>query len=139
VLETTRQFAAKEAMEGRFQYLPGDLRTAEFPAAAFDLAMLGNIVHGENEQVSRDLFGRIHRALDAGGRLVIIDMIPNDERSGPPFPLLFALNMLVNTDEGDTYTLAQYRDWLTAAGFARVDTVDIASHSPVIVATKSAS
>ena len=45
--------------------------------------------------------------------------------------------MLVNTDEGDTYTRADCTTSLTAAGFARVDTTDIASHSPAIVAVKS--
>jgi ubiquinone/menaquinone biosynthesis C-methylase UbiE len=136
VLESTRQFVEREGVVGRAEYMAGDLRVAQFPERGYDLAILGNIVHGEDEPTSRDLFARIHRALDAGGRLAIIDMIPNDERTGPPFPLLFALNMLVNTDQGDTYTLTQYREWLTAAGFTHVETLDIGSHSPAIVATK---
>ncbi len=137
VLETTRQFAEREGVADRTEYIAGDLRVAKFPERSYDLAILGNIVHGEGEASTRDLFARIHRALDSGGRLAIADMIPNDERTGPPFPLLFALNMLVHTDQGDTYTLPQYREWLTAAGFARVETIDIGSHSPVIVATKA--
>jgi ubiquinone/menaquinone biosynthesis C-methylase UbiE len=137
VLETTRQFAEREGVAGRTEYLPGDLRVAQFPERSFDVAILGNIVHSEGPEGVRDLFTRIHRALDSGGRLAIADMIPNDDRSGPPFPLLFALNMLVNTDHGDTYTLSEYREWLTAAGFARVEPVDIGSHSPAIVATKA--
>ena len=43
-------------------------------------------------------------------------MIPNDGRTGPAFPIFFALNMLLNTAKGDTYTLAEYRSWLTEAG-----------------------
>jgi ubiquinone/menaquinone biosynthesis C-methylase UbiE len=137
VLETTRQFAEREGVGDRAEYLPGDLRAANFPERSYDVAILGNIVHGEGEASAHDLFARIHRALDSGGRLAIIDMIPNDERTGPPFALLFALNMLVNTDQGDTYTLTQYREWLTGAGFARVETLDIGSHSPAIVVTKT--
>lgn len=68
--------------------------------------------------------------------MVIIDMIPNDERTGPPYALLFALNMLVNTEEGGTYTLAEYTDWLKDAGFSRVETADIGSHSPAIIGFK---
>ena len=137
VLETTRHFAEREGVGDRTEYLAGDLRVAKFPERSYDVAILGNILHGEGEAGVRDLFARIHRALDSDGRIAIADMIPNDERSGPPFPLLFALNMLVNTDKGDTYTLAEYREWLTGAGFGRVETMDIASHSPVIVATKA--
>ena len=69
--------------------------------------------------------------------MAILDMVPNDERTGPPFPLFFALNMLVVTSEGDTYTLAEYTRWLNEAGFARVETVDIGTHSPAIVAARS--
>ena len=137
VLDTTREFTRREGVAERFDYLAGDLRVAEFPAERYDLAILGNIVHGEGEPVARDLFARIHRALAPGGRLAILDMIPADDRTGPPFPLLFALNMLVATDQGDTYTMAEYREWLAGTGFGHIETLDIASHSPAIVATKA--
>lgn len=137
VLQTTRQFAEREGVADRTEYMPGDLRLAQFPESSFDIVLLGNIVHGEGPEGVRDLFARTHRALVSGGRLVVVDMIPNDERSGPPFPLLFALNMLVNTDHGDTYTLPEYSQWLTAAGFTRVETLEIGLHSPTIVATKA--
>ena len=48
----------------------------------------------------------------AKGKIAIIDMIPNDDRTGPAYPLLFALNMLVHTEAGDTYTLPEYTAWL---------------------------
>jgi SAM-dependent methyltransferase len=137
VLETTRQFTEREGVADRTEYMAGDLRVAKFPENSYDLAILGNIIHGEGEESACDLFARVHRALVAGGRIVVVDMIPNDERSGPLFPLLFALNMLVNTDHGDTYTLAEYREWLTGAGFGRIDTLDTGLHSPAIVATKT--
>ena len=60
-------------------------------------------------------------------------MIPDDARTAPPYPLIFALNMLVNTELGDTYTLAEYTEWLNEAGFPRVETADIGSHSPAII------
>ena len=64
-------------------------------------------------------------------------MVPNDQRTGPPFPVMFALTMLVNTGEGDVYTLAQYTEWLHAAGFPSVEAHDIGSHSPLIVGQKA--
>ncbi|MDE3135439.1 MAG: methyltransferase domain-containing protein [Acidobacteriota bacterium] len=137
VLETTRQFAEREGVGDRVEYLAGDLRVAKFPERRYDIAILGNIIHGEGEASARDLLARVYRALDSGGRLVIVDMIPNDERTGAVYPLLFALNMLVNTDQGDTYTLPEYREWINGAGFARIDTLDIGLNSPALVATKA--
>jgi len=33
-------------------------------------------------------------------------------------PVLFEVNMLVNTASGGTWTFEQYKDWLAAANFA---------------------
>lgn len=136
VFNVTREFVKRHNLEDRFDYLPGDLKEVEFGEERYDLAILGNIVHSEGERSSRDLFKRLHRALAPGGRLAILEMVPNDERTGPPFALLFALNMLVNTETGGTFTLAEYTDWLKTAGFSRVETADIGSHSPAIIGIK---
>jgi ubiquinone/menaquinone biosynthesis C-methylase UbiE len=133
VFPTTREYVERHGLAERFDYLPGDLKEVDFGEAQYDLAILGNIVHSEGEQSSRDLFRRLHRALRPGGRVVVIDMIPNDARTAPPYPLIFAINMLVNTELGDTYTLAEYTEWLNEAGFTRVETADIGSHSPAII------
>lgn len=137
IFETTREYLKRHGVEDRYDFLPGDLKQVDFGENRFDLALLGNIVHSEGERSSRDLFRRLYRALSPGGRIVIVDMIPNDERTGPPFALLFALNMLINTEEGGTYTLAEYTRWLNDAGFARVETADIGSHSPIVIGFKN--
>ncbi|HEX7388967.1 MAG TPA: methyltransferase [Acidiphilium sp.] len=125
VLASTREFAERHGVAGRFEYMPGDLKDAAFGSGRFDVAILGNIVHSEGEASSRRLFGRLHEALAPGGRIAIVDMLPAEDRTGPPPAVLFALNMLVNTEHGDTFTLSQYRAWLNEAGFAGVETADI--------------
>ena len=136
LFETTRHYLKRHNVEEQFDFLPGDLKEVDFGEGAFDLALLGNIVHSEGVDSSRDLFKRLYRALAPEGRIVIIDMIPNNERTGPPFALFFALNMLVNTKMGGTYTLAEYTQWLNDAGFKRIETADIQSHSPLIIGFK---
>jgi ubiquinone/menaquinone biosynthesis C-methylase UbiE len=133
VLPTTREYVRRHGLEERFDFLAGDLKEVDFGEAQYDVALLGNIVHSEGEESSRELFRRLRRALRPGGRVVVIDMLPNDARTGPPYQLIFALNMLVNTERGDTYTLAEYTRWLNEAGFPRVTTADIGSHSPAVV------
>src|SRR5947209_1155607 len=136
VLPTTREYVRRHGLKERFDYLPGDLKEVDFGEARYDLAILGNIVHSEGEQSSRDLFRRLNYALRPGGRIVVIDMIPNDARTAPPYALVFAINMLINTETGDTYTLAEYTRWLNDAGFPRVETADIGSHSPAVIGHK---
>lgn len=136
LLEVTKEYAKKHGVADRFEYVPGDLKTTDYGKGRFDGAILGNIVHSEGEKSSRALFKKLHAALVPGGKLAIVDMIPNEERTGPPFPVLFALNMLLHTETGDCYTLGEYRSWLEDAGFKRVETADIGSHSPLVVAVK---
>jgi len=140
VLEHTRKFAEASGVAEQFEYLPGNLREVDFGQEKFDLALLGNIVHSEGEASSKALFRRLHAALRPGGRLVIIDLLPAEDRSGPPPAIFFALNMLVNTETGDTFTLSEYRAWLTESGYDAIETIDIGDHldvrSPAIVAVK---
>lgn len=137
VLDLTRQYLRRHGVEKRYEFLPGNLREVDLGREKYDLALLGNIVHSEGETSSRSLFQRLHAALRPQGRVAIVDMVPNDARTGPVFPLVFALNMLVATEQGSTYTLAEYRAWLRQAGFKSVETVDIGSHSPAIIAAKA--
>ena len=140
VLTQTAGFAARHGLADRFDYLPGDLNTVAFGDERFDLAILGNIVHSEGEASSRRLFRRLAAALRPGGRIAILDFFPDDDRTGPPPALLFALNMLVNTQNGDTFTLSQYREWLAEAGFGAITTVEIGEQAgipaPALVATR---
>jgi hypothetical protein len=57
-------------------------------------------------------------------------------RTGPPVSLIFAVNMLVNTDEGDTWSFGEIAAWLREAGFRDPRTIEAPGPSPLILATK---
>jgi hypothetical protein len=44
--------------------------------------------------------------------------------------------MLVNTEEGDTFTFAEMSHWLRGAGFVNPRQLDAPSPSPLILANK---
>jgi ubiquinone/menaquinone biosynthesis C-methylase UbiE len=136
VEKVTKRFVEREGASDRYDYLKGNFREIDFGASRFDVTILGHICHSEGPIHTQKLFARLYTALKPGGELLIADMIPDDERCEAAFPLLFAVNMLVNTEEGDTFTLAEYRAWLRAAGFRHVRTLEGPSPSPLIVASK---
>jgi len=136
VLEVTKKFADKFKLSRRFSYLPGDLREVDLGQNCYDLVILGHICHSEGAEKTRVLLSRAFGALKHGGKLLIADMIPDDERRTAVFPLLFAVNMLVNTTEGNTFTMAEYREWLADAGFCDITVIDVPGPSPLIVAGK---
>ena len=75
-------------------------------------------------------------ALAPGGTIAIAEFLCNDDRSGPPNALVFAVNMLVNTEQGDTFTVPEISSWLKDAGFTDIRTVESPGPSPLILATK---
>jgi hypothetical protein len=135
VTEVTRQYTERWGVSDRYDYLEGDFREIDF-GTGFDLAILGHILHGEGPDWSRRLLRRTCEALSVGGMLLIGEFVPNDERSGPAAPLLFGLNMLINTPAGDVFTMREYRAWLKEAGFTKVATIPAPHVSPLILATK---
>jgi predicted ester cyclase/2-polyprenyl-3-methyl-5-hydroxy-6-metoxy-1,4-benzoquinol methylase len=136
VLTHTKQIVAEFGVANQYAFTPGNLLQDDFGESAFDIVILGNICHGLTAEQNLDLLKRCHRALAPGGRLVIADMVPNEERTGPPFPVLFAVNMFVMGGE-DTYPMSDYRTWLGAARFHDIEAFDTKrSHSPVIIASK---
>lgn len=86
------------------------------PEGPFDLAFLGNICHIYGAEENTVLFRRAYQELAPGGRIAIVDLI----RDQSPRAAIFAVNMLVNTENGGTWTLEQYTAWLNAAGFQDV-------------------
>jgi ubiquinone/menaquinone biosynthesis C-methylase UbiE len=137
ILDITKEYVKHHNVEQQFTYLPGDLKMVEFGDGRFDLAILGNIVHSQGERFSRELLVRVHRSLKETGRIAIIDIIPDEERTAPQSSLIMALAMLLDTEEGDLFTLSEYTRWLHEAGFARIQTTNIDSHSPMILAFKN--
>jgi len=136
VIPVTREYATRHGVADRYQFRSGNVRELDFGAGEFDLVILGHLCHSEGPAHTPPLLMKVGKALKSGGQVVIADMIPNDERTGPAHPLLFAVNMLVNTEEGDTFTRAEYRAWLTAAGFGELRELLTDRESPILAATR---
>jgi hypothetical protein len=138
VLPITRRVAQRHGVADRFTFVPGDLAGADF-GRGHQVATLGHILHSEGPERSRALLKKTFAALAPGGTIAIAEWLVNDARTGPPPGLIFAVNMLVNTDAGDTFSFAEIAGWLAEAGFADARTVEsLPCPSPLVLATKPA-
>jgi SAM-dependent methyltransferase len=135
VIAVTRKTVARFGLMKRFQFVAGDLLAADF-GHDHAVATLGQILHSEGEERSRALLRRTFDALAPGGTLAVAEFLVNDERTQPLAGLLFAVNMLVNTDDGDTYSFREISSWLGEAGFVNPRTLEAPGPSPLILATK---
>ncbi|MCM3877925.1 MAG: acetylserotonin O-methyltransferase [Thermoanaerobaculia bacterium] len=119
VVEIARDRLSAAGLLDRVTLVGGDFESDELPVG-HDLAWLSAIIHQNGPAQNDALFGRIFRALLPGGRLVIRDHVMGPDRTRPPAGALFAVNMLVGTAQGGTYTFDEIRAGLERAGFVRV-------------------
>lgn len=119
VVGITQEHISAAGLVDRVTTRTGDLRTDDL-GSGNDLVLLSAIAHMLSEAENQDLFRRCCAALNPGGRLVIREFILSDDKTAPRPAALFALNMLVATRAGSSYSEAEYRAWLTAAGFTTV-------------------
>jgi len=135
VIPVTRQMVERFGVADRFRFVEGDLLKADF-GAGHNIATLGHILHSEGEERSRALLKKTFEALAPGGTIAIAEWLVNEERTGPPPALIFAVNMLVNTEHGDTFSFGEISYWLREAGFENARTVDAPGRSPLVLATR---
>ena len=135
VVAVTKNVVGKHNLSDRFTFVEGDMHAADL-GQGHRLATLGHILHSEGESASRQLLRRVFDALAPGGTILIAEFLPNDDRRGPATPLIFAVNMLVNTDLGDTFTFKEIKSWLAETGFRKIRQLNTPGPSPLILADK---
>ena len=135
MIPTTKQITEKYGVRERFNFVEGDLSQANF-GTGYDVAILGHILHSEGEKRSRELLKKTFRALKSGGVIAIAEWLVNDQRTEPLHALMFAVQMLVNTEKGDTFSFNEIKSWLEDSGFKKVRRIEAPGPSPLVLATK---
>jgi hypothetical protein len=111
-----RRRIATTGLAQRISLVAGDFYIDDLPGGA-DYAWVSGIVHQHSRQHNRDLFAKVHAALEPGGRIAVRDVVMEPSRTEPMLGALFAINMLVNTRTGGTFTFQELAEDLQAAGF----------------------
>ena len=113
VLRVAEEFRERYAVEDRLDLVAGDMFADEFPKA--DVILLSNILHDWDEPECQTLISKCAAALKPGGRLLIHDVFLHDALDGP-LPIALYSAALFTLTEGRAYSVAEYRQWLEAAG-----------------------
>ncbi|MDY6952440.1 MAG: methyltransferase [Thermodesulfobacteriota bacterium] len=118
-LPTTEPFAARTirrfGLSHRIGFRVGNY-VDEGIEGAYDVAWLSHVLHGEGFDDCERILMKVVSAMESGGLILIHDFILDENGDGPLFPALFSLNMLINTDEGRSYTETQLKEMLERAG-----------------------
>ena len=120
VIEMARQRLERLALLERVDLVAGDFYLDPLPPGQ-DLVLLSAIVHQNSPEENRRLYRKCLASLEPGGTIVVRDIVMDDAHTAPPGGTLFAINMLVVTEGGGTYSFAEMRRDLEAAGFGDVE------------------
>ncbi len=119
VVPITQKFIDKEGFSGKIRTFEGDYTKDDLPSG-FDLVFLSAIIHSNSLETNAELIKKCFKALNNKGKIVIQDWIMNNNRTKPVSGAIFAINMLVGTQEGDCFTELEVTGMLNAAGFTNI-------------------
>jgi len=119
-------------MLNRVTLVPGDFYRDELPHG-HDLAFVSAIIHQNNLEQNLNLFRKVFLALTRGGRILIRDHVMEPDRTHPKAGAIFAVNMLLGTPGGTTYTYEEIKTSLLQAGFTNVRLLKRGEHMDALV------
>ncbi|GAB6039182.1 methyltransferase [Fundidesulfovibrio butyratiphilus] len=110
-----RKVAQRFGLADRVDFAGGDFLADPLPGE-FDVVWMSQILHAHPPEECALLVEKSARALGPGGLIFIHEFILDDTGQGPTHAALFSLNMLLGTQGGQSYSEAELRDMLEAAG-----------------------
>lgn len=137
VLEVALDNARRFGVNARYRTIPGDAFTVDY-GDGYQIAFVTNFLHHFDEPTCISLLTRVRRALAPGGRVAILEFVPNPDRISPPASATFSLVMLGCTPHGDAYTFNEWRRILESAGFSDASQTPLAMSPETLVTAVSA-
>lgn len=122
VVEVASEIVSQMGADDRVSCLPYDYYRDQLPDHPYDAALISGVLHREGPDQVQAIFKELGERLPQGGRLWISDVMLNDERTGPLFSAMFALNMKVLAHHGRCHSVAEQSAWLEQAGFKVIQT-----------------
>jgi precorrin-6B methylase 2 len=132
VIEMARERLRKIGMLERVTLIPGDFYQDEFPYG-HDLAFVSAVIHQNSLEQNLDLFNKVFRSLNQRGRIIIRDHVMEPDRIHPKDGAIFAVNMLLGTSGGGTYTYEEIKTGLSQVGFISIHLLKKGEHMDALV------
>lgn len=133
VARSLRANALALGVESRVSVRHGSYFDTELPDAAFDVVILGNVLHLETPENAALLAHRAAAALKPEGTLVVVDILGDPDRNGresDPYHAMYALFLASRIACGQMHSRSAVLSWLAAAGLGVVRPFRLPSAPP---------
>jgi hypothetical protein len=128
VCEIAKEIIAEHNIADRVTTYPGNIMKDDFPKGA-DAVMLSGVLDGYGEKDCCFLIKKVYDYLPQGGVILIKEAIIDDDRTGPLFPALFSLALMIETRNGDARAKGEMSEWLMNAGFSDINFIPLHASS----------
>lgn len=122
-LESTRRFAEETIdrfeLSDRIVFNGGDILNDDI-GSGYDVIWISHLLHSEGPEEAGLMLKKAATALLPGGLLLVQEFVLGDDESSPVFPVLFSLNMLIGTEQGQSYTQSELTEMMTKAGINHI-------------------
>jgi ubiquinone/menaquinone biosynthesis C-methylase UbiE len=135
VLAFTRRAVDEAGVGDQFEYLAGDAFEVSLPLATYDLVLLGNLCHLFDPHANRRLLHGLRPAIQPGGRIAVIDVLPSQEPVVNRSVQVYAAGLMTRTSSGGVHDEVSYRAWLEEAGFDEIRVHEASRTPPTSVVT----
>lgn len=135
VVAVADELIAHSGLSDRIRTLPGDATDGDYGTAQYDAVLFSGVLHQMDAATIQTMLRGAYRALRPGGRVLLSDMMLDDTRTAPVFSTLFSLQMLLTSERGACFAVADARRWLEAAGFTGVADQTLPPPLPYTVVT----
>lgn len=139
VVAISREIIAEHGLEERVRVIPGSYIETDFESG-YDVVLMSGMLHRETPETCRTLLAKAYEALVEGGQVVAADVFfDTDAKDTPPFAALFALNMMLTSENGSAHAKTELAAWMANAGFVDVETRPLPPPMPhsIVSAVKS--
>lgn len=120
VLAYAQENAQTMGLGDRFHLLRGSAFEVDF-GSGYDLVLVSNFLQQFDRATIVGFLQKLRPALAAGGRLALLEYVPDENRITPPAAAAHSMTMLLGTPAGDAYTVAEWRPILAEGGFAEFE------------------
>lgn len=136
IINLTQEFIKAAHVEDRVTTQAGNCLEDTFGKNEYDAILVSNLLHIYNPANNTMILRKCWDALKNGGQVIIHEFVLDETKTSPQFAALFSLNMLIGTQEGASYSEAEYRAWLVNTDFKDVKRIDLESNSTLIIGKK---
>jgi hypothetical protein len=136
VCDVAREFIAKAGLQDRIETRSGDIFEDPFPEA--DLHFYSNIYHDWSREKGAFLTRKSFESLPAGGRIVVHEILLDDDDAGPLTAAGYTIGMLLFSADGAQYSGQELSEMLTEAGFRQIETKPTFGYYSIVTGIKPA-